>query len=190
MCLGWWKSCSRERSWLLDSSTPTKNAVQGGTLGLPVAQLGEILDAVLSRGAPVRFQARGFSMHPCIRDLDVVTLSPLPRRGLRAGDVIAFRQPMSGSLVLHRILHAGQDGFLVRGDNLPAPDGLVPAADVIGLVTLAERDGAIAYRATEPDASAMVVLLLLRIRWAMRTARRVLGELGRAWRMGTPASRR
>jgi len=95
----------------------------------------------------VRFQARGFSMHPFIRDFDVVTVSPLPRRSLRAGDVIAFRQPCSGSLVLHRIQRVGPEGFLVRGDNLPAPDGLVSVHDVIGLVTLAERDGAVTYRA-------------------------------------------
>ena len=159
-------------------------------LGLPGTQLGEILDAVLARGTSVRFQARGFSMHPIIRDLDVVTVSPLPRRGLRAGDVIAFRQPTRGSLVLHRILRAEPDGFLVRGDNLAAPDGLVPPADVIGLVTLAERKGAITYRATEPDASAAAVLLLLRIRWALRTVRRMVGELRRVWCVTPPASRR
>ena len=181
MYLGWWKSCSRERSWLSGSTTPTKYAVQGGTLGLPGAQLQEILDAVLSRGAPVRFQARGSSMHPCIRDLDVVTVSPLPRRGLRAGDVIAFRQLANGSLVVHRILHAEPDGFLVRGDNLPTPDGFVPAANVIGLVTLAERAGVVVYRATAADGSATAVLVLLRLRWALRTARQLAGELVRTW---------
>ncbi len=59
------------------SSPPTGHAVQGGLLGLPGAKLEDILDAVLSRGAPVRFQARGFSMHPTIRDLDLVTVSPI-----------------------------------------------------------------------------------------------------------------
>jgi signal peptidase I len=155
--------------------------VEGGFLGLPGAQLQGILDAALSRGAPVRFQARGFSMHPAIHDLDVVTVSPLPTRGLRAGDVIAFRQPASGALVLHRILRAGPEGLLVRGDNLPSPDGLVPPADVIGLVTLAERGGAVAYRATDTDAAPTAVLMLLRLRWALRTARRLAGELARAW---------
>jgi signal peptidase I len=166
--------------------------VEGGFLGLPGAQLPGILDAVLSRGAPVRFQARGFSMHPAIRDLDVVTVSPLPARGLRAGDVIAFRQPASGALVLHRILRAGPEGLLVRGDNLPSPDGLVPPAEVIGLVTLAERGGAVAYRATDTDAAPMAVLMLLRLRWALRTARRRAGELAnasrKAWLRVRPAS--
>jgi signal peptidase I len=182
MCLGWWTSCSRERSWLLSSPEPAAYVVQGGLLGLPEAWLQEILDAVLSRGAPVRFQARGFSMYPLIRNLDVVTVSPLPRRSLRAGDVIAFRQPANGALVLHRILRVEHDGFLVRGDNLPAPDGLVPAAAVIGLVTLAERDGAVTYRATDTNGSATAVLLLLRLRWALREARRVVGALLRTWR--------
>lgn len=137
-------------------------------------QLGEILDAVLARGTSVRFQARGFSMHPLIRDRDVVTVSPLPQRGLRAGDLIAFRRPANGSLILHRILHAGQDGFLVRGDNLPAPDGLVLAADVIGLITLVERDDAVAYRATNVDPPPNALLLLLRARWVFRTVCRRL----------------
>jgi hypothetical protein len=44
----------------------------------------------------------------------------------------------------------GPEGLLVRGDNLPAPDGLVSVHDVIGLVTLAERDGVIAYQAAGP----------------------------------------
>jgi signal peptidase I len=165
-------------------SPPSPYAVEGGFLGLPRAQLQEILDAVLARGAPVRFQARGFSMVPTIRDLDLVTVSPLPRRDLRAGDVIAFRQPASGSLVLHRILRAGPEGFLVRGDNLPEADGLVPARDVIGLVTLAERRGAVVYRASSVDSSdgsAAAVLLLLRLRWAFRAARRAVGEIVRAW---------
>ena len=155
---------------------------RAAALGLPPTQLREILDALLSRGAPARFQARGFSMYPCIRDLDVVTVSPLPRRSLRAGDIIAFRRPASGSLVLHRILRAEPDGFLVRGDNLPGPDGLVPAPDVIGLVTLAERQGAVVYRAAEGDVSPTAVLLLLRLRWALRTVRRWASDFVRPWR--------
>jgi signal peptidase I len=164
------------------SLPPADYVVQGGLLGLPGAQLQEILDAVLSRGVPLRFQARGFSMHPVIRDLDLVTVSPLPQRSLRAGDVIAFRQPDHGALVLHRILRVERDGFLVRGDNLPAPDGIVPARDVIGLVTLAERAGAITYRATDTNGSATAVLLLLRLRWALREARRMVGTVLRTWR--------
>jgi signal peptidase I len=121
-------------------------------------------------------------MYPCIRDLDVVTVSPLPRRSLRAGDIIAFRQPASGSLVLHRILRAERDAFLVRGDNLATPDGLVLPSDVLGLVTLAERRGAVVYRAADTDASATAVLLLLRLRWAFRAARRWASDFVRTWR--------
>ena len=167
---------------MLGSPEPATYVVQGGLLRLPGAQLREILDAVLSRGAPLRFQARGFSMHPIIRDLDVVTVSPLLARDLRAGDVIAFRQPDSGALVLHRILRVEPGGFLVRGDNLPEPDGLVPAAGVIGLVTLAERGGVVTYRAADADGSPTAILMLLRLRWALRVARRVAGDLLRTWR--------
>jgi hypothetical protein len=137
-----------------DAQLRTLSAVQSRIVRLSGTRFQEILYAVLSKGVPVRFQACGFSMHPYIRDLDVVTVSPLPRRSLRVGDVIAFRKSCCGSLVLHRIQRMGPEGLLVRGDNLLAPDGLVSLHDVIGLVTLAERDGAVAYRAADAGASA------------------------------------
>jgi hypothetical protein len=137
-----------------DAQLRTLSAVQSRIVRLSGTRFQEILYAVLSKSVPVRFQACGFSMHPYIRDLDVVTVSPLPRRSLRVGDVIAFRKSCCGSLVLHRIQRMGPEGLLVRGDNLLAPDGLVSLHDVIGLVTLAERDGAVAYRAADAGASA------------------------------------
>ena len=57
----------------------------GGVLALSGAALQEFLAAVLERTVPFRFTARGYSMHPFIRDADVITVSPLGGRAPRVG---------------------------------------------------------------------------------------------------------
>ena len=52
--------------------------------------------AVLEKGRAFRFEARGTSMLPLIRDGDVVTVTPLSGGGPRTGDVVAFADPGRG----------------------------------------------------------------------------------------------
>jgi signal peptidase len=113
----------------------------GGVFSLPGPALQELLRAVLDRGVPFRFKALGFSMHPFIRDGDVVTVSPKPGSGMRAGDVVAFCHPDTGKLVVHRVLGWRPGGYLLRGDNSPDVDGLITPEKVLGLVTRVERNG-------------------------------------------------
>ena len=47
-----------------------------GGLSLSGEALIELMRAVLARGLPFRFAARGFSMAPFIRDGDVISVSP------------------------------------------------------------------------------------------------------------------
>ena len=117
-----------------------------GTLTLSGAAMREFLAAVLERGAPFRFTARGYSMHPFIRDADVITVSPLGGRAPRLGEVVAFRSG-EDRLVVHRVVAAGSArgaaaaGCLIRGDNCPEADGRVPREAVLGVVTRVERAG-------------------------------------------------
>jgi ribosomal protein S18 acetylase RimI-like enzyme len=101
----------------------------------------ELLRAVLDQGAPFRFQAPGFSMAPFIRDGDVVTIAPLNGRAPRVGEVVAFVQPARGRLALHRVIARRGATWLIRGDNSPEPDGLIPRENILGVVTRMERDG-------------------------------------------------
>lgn len=110
---------------------------------LPGPVLVELLRAVLERDAPFHFIAPGLSMSPFIRHGDTVTVEPLRGRVLRVGDVVAFLRPDADTerLVIHRVV-AEEDGALVlRGDNCPEPDGPIPRASVVGLVTRVERRG-------------------------------------------------
>jgi hypothetical protein len=113
----------------------------GGLLSLSGPALQDFLQAVLSREASLRFQARGFSMYPFIRDGDVITVSPWGGVQPRPGDVVAFCHPTTERLVVHRLLQKTAQGFFLRGDNCPEADGLVPSASIWGRVTKVERNG-------------------------------------------------
>jgi signal peptidase I len=97
--------------------------------------------AVLSRGVPFRFRARGGSMHPFVRDGDVVTVQPLGKSRIGAGDIVAFTHPGAGRLVVHRVAAGTGRGLLMKGDNAEYADGIVPLENVLGRVSRVERDG-------------------------------------------------
>jgi hypothetical protein len=101
----------------------------------------ELLTAVLDRGKAFRFRARGGSMSPFIKDGDVITVSPLRGRRPPRGAVVAFLHPKTGRLAVHRVVGRGPEGVLVRGDNTDVPDGRLPDARILGLVTEVLRDG-------------------------------------------------
>jgi hypothetical protein len=107
---------------------------------LPGAALEELMSAALARGASFRFTARGFSMHPFVRDGDVLMLGAVARR-LRVGDVVAARCPAPGGLLVHRVVARAGTGLLVRGDGSGEADGVVGPADVLAVVVGVERAG-------------------------------------------------
>jgi GNAT superfamily N-acetyltransferase len=111
-----------------------------GVLALSGAALREFLEAVLERGVPFRFTARGCSMYPFIKDADVITVSPLAGRASRVGDVVAFRSDQE-RLVVHRIVAAVDGAYELRGDNCPESDGRVSREAVLGVLTRVERAG-------------------------------------------------
>jgi signal peptidase I len=114
-------------------------ADDGISLSAPVIM--ELIEAVHERGASFRFQARGFSMTPAIRDGDVITVSPLNDLMPRRGDVVAFRHPERPQMLVHRVLHAQDKKYFIKGDNGSEADGWVPAENILGLITRVERRG-------------------------------------------------
>ena len=81
----------------------------------------------------------GISMRPMLRQgRDTVLLVP-PVHPLRRGDVILYRRP-SGKLVLHRIVRAKKDGYLLGADNLPHRERGVQPDWVIGVMRGFYRD--------------------------------------------------
>lgn len=74
----------------------------------------------------------GVSMQPTLETGDLVLLQQAA--AYESGDIIAFRTPEDGpgggALVIHRIIGGdATTGFVMRGDNKPAPDEWRPTAD-------------------------------------------------------------
>jgi signal peptidase I len=118
---------------------PVGKPDDGISLSAPVIM--ELIEAVHEKGASFRFQARGYSMTPAIRDGDVITVSPLNDLMPRRGDVVAFRHPDRPQMLVHRVLHAQGKKYFIKGDNCPDADGWVPAENILGLITVVERQG-------------------------------------------------
>lgn len=137
-------SCSRGESWLRSPqfSKPALFAVQAGEIPFSGQALAELMRAVLDRGRPFRFRARGWSMAPFIRDGDVITVAPLEHEIPPIGAVVAFTRPNAGNLVVHRIIARHANGVLMQGDRFSScADGLVPLDNLLGRVTHIERSG-------------------------------------------------
>jgi len=113
----------------------------GDELPLSGSALRALLQAVLERGVPFRFRAKGFSMSPFIKDGDVITVSPLAGVKPRLGDVVAFQRNESETLVVHRVVGWHGDIIAIQGDFLPEADDFVPLASVLGRVEHVERNG-------------------------------------------------
>ncbi|MFO7866211.1 MAG: S24 family peptidase [Candidatus Aminicenantes bacterium] len=113
----------------------------GGELRLSNLGQMELLRGAQERGVKLRTMVRGFSMHPFIRDQDVLTIATIHTREPRVGDAVAFIHPGNGKLVIHRIVMKKDAGWVVRGDHCPKADGSVVKENILGRVIRAERKG-------------------------------------------------
>lgn len=139
------------------------------------AAFAELSAELLRSGCAVRFQARGVSMSPLVRDGDVLLVRPVNARTIRVGDVVlCSTEP--GRVVVHRVIRRergpGGDWFTVQGDALAGPDRPVPAAQVYGRLATIERGG----KRIVVDRPAMRMLgrlVALRSRWNLSSNRGV-----------------
>ena len=113
----------------------------GGEGNLSKVALVELLKAVTEKKRSFRVQANGFSMYPFIKDGDYITISPLTSSNPQLGDVVAFIHPHKKKLIVHRVIKRKRDHYLIKGDNNPASDGLIPKVNILGYVTKVEKDG-------------------------------------------------
>jgi hypothetical protein len=100
-----------------------------------------LMQEVLSTGASFQFRAKGHSMTPFIKDGDVITVAPTVEAQPALGKIVAFIHPVTGLLVVHRVIGRRGSIFLIQGDNAPRQsDGLVPDQSILGCVTRIQRD--------------------------------------------------
>ena len=121
----------------------------------------ELIVELLRSGSGVRMEVRGDSMVPTLLDGDRVVIEPLVTTP-RSGDVVLAILPRG--LTIHRVRRAGADGgCILIGDNARVDDPPVALQQVIGRVTLAERDG----RLLRVDSTLQKLVARAR-RWARR----------------------
>jgi len=108
---------------------------------IPSSTFTSLLKGVLDMGASFRFRANGVSMTPFIKQGDLVTLSPYTESKPRLGDVAAFFLPGTEKLTIHRVVGKKENGYLLKGDNATAIDGVIPLENILARVQKVERGG-------------------------------------------------
>lgn len=105
---------------------------------MTVVDAAEVIVDLLQRGHAVEFRARGDSMHPVIREDDLLHVEP--SQEVRSGDVVLTLAERG--LTAHRVMSVTGEMVTTRGDNAPAPDPPVALTRVLGRVVWVERAGA------------------------------------------------
>ena len=101
----------------------------------------ELMITVLEKGKSFRFQAKGGSMSPFIKDQDIITVKPIQPETIHKGDVLAFVNPNQQKLNVHRVVAIKNGKYLMKGDSAHSPDGWIKRDQIIGKVDAIERGG-------------------------------------------------
>ena len=120
----------------MDKTSPSRVRA-GGDLPLVTG----LMPAVLEKGRPFRFEARGTSMEPFVRDGDIVTVAPLRASRPKPGDIAAFVHPAAGGLRVHRVVKVEDGRYVLKGDNALDADGALSRDQILGVVVRLERGG-------------------------------------------------
>ena len=106
----------------------------------PSAARSSLAAEALRRGGRLRLQVRGESMLPSVWPGDTVEIAGCPLEDVHPGEIVlALREDR---FFLHRLLQrCGQDGFLLRGDAMPAPDPFFASTSFHGRLIRVVRAG-------------------------------------------------
>ena len=98
----------------------------------------EVVCPLLEQGFSVKFQARGASMFPAIRDGEIVEVTPVIVTKLRKDDIVLAKSHCG--FRLHRIVLAdpAKDIFITRGDCGQENDPALSADQILGLARAKE----------------------------------------------------
>ena len=137
--------------------------MKGNELPFAGKELKDFLQAILAKGTPCRFQAKGYSMSPFIRDGDIITVFPLKKSSFNLGRVVAYSQPETQKLIIHRIIGNSSGYFLIKGDNIFGSGELVPKTSILGYVGKIEPYGRRVFIGIGPERFLIVLLIRLKI---------------------------
>ena len=93
---------------------------------------------LLNEGLCVRFEARGASMSPCIRDGEIVHVTPVIVSELRKDDIVLTKS--NNGFRVHRLVVAdhAKDFFITRGDCGQQDDPAVRGEEILGVAVAKE----------------------------------------------------
>src|ERR1700685_269260 len=93
---------------------------------------------LLNEGSSVRLEARGASMSPCIRDGEIVYITPVIVSKLRKDDIVLTRS--NNSFRVHRLvfIDCQNDRFVTRGDCGQQDDPAVRGEEILGIAIAKE----------------------------------------------------
>ncbi|MBN1197692.1 MAG: S24/S26 family peptidase [Candidatus Aminicenantes bacterium] len=101
----------------------------------------DLLQKALRKHSSFRVKAKGNSMSPTIREGDLILISPLDGKIPGCGDIVAFLRPETEAVIIHRIVRKKGTTCHIRGDNPPVQTDIVDESDILGRVTLIQRNG-------------------------------------------------
>ena len=95
---------------------------------------------VLRSTGRVQLLAFGYSMLPSLWPGDKLTIETRPFEQVRRGDVVLYTR--LGRLFIHRVLRAGENQIVTRGDAMPSADVPLGRGELMGVVTaIRQADG-------------------------------------------------
>lgn len=83
---------------------------------IPNAEIFNCVIDSINNGDAVQLRVRGNSMYPCLREGDIVLLSPFEDAEIKPGVVVLFAY--GESHLLHRVIFRKDDKLIIQGDNV------------------------------------------------------------------------
>ena len=98
-------------------------------------------EAELEKNGKIVYANKGYSMWPLIRQGKDLMVIERPCGRLKRYDAALYIRKGDGAYVLHRVLRAKKDEYVICGDNCVKLERGITDDDVIGVLTGVIRDG-------------------------------------------------
>lgn len=133
-------SINRDSSLETTSDCPERNIIRRGKRSLVDRAIPDEIESTQAIQSGVVFS--GNSMYPTLKGPYYLEIRPYNGAKPRRGDVVYFRDPRTGMMVVHRVIAVRPKWLLTKGDNNPHCDPyFVLANDLKGRVVAARRSG-------------------------------------------------
>ncbi|HTW32505.1 MAG TPA: hypothetical protein VMD76_12560, partial [Candidatus Sulfotelmatobacter sp.] len=138
----------------------------------------EVIRELLAKGLAARFQARGASMSPVIRDREFVEVTPVIVSKLRKDDIVLAKSNFG--FRLHRIVFAdpANDVFVTRGDCGQEDDPALKAAEILGLARA--KEVRVGRRVVRTEFTGLTGRMLRSVARAQQIVGKITGKISRA----------